>query len=280
MKHKTLALSVVIPVYNEEENIGACLDAIAAQSEMPDEVIVVDNNSTDGSVEIIKRYPFVTLLHEKRQGLRFTRDTGMKKATSDLLGRIDADSVLSPNWVETAKRIFTDDPTASAASGPCYYHDMPAKKLGLALDNSVRRALFRFDEPMLFGSNMVLRRAVWQDIVGKLCTEGEFFEDHDITIHLREEGYKIVYDTDLFVGVSARRLDDDPKTFKDGMSLHTKTFEMHGLKSPAASAGKYVYLTVYPPMKLLRKAYDADTNRLSFKKALNKDTTPRPNANT
>lgn len=280
MKHKTLALSVVIPVYNEEAHIGACLDAIAAQTQMPDEVIVVNNNSTDKSVEIIKKYPFVTLLHEKRQGLRFTRNTGMAKATGDIIGRIDADSLPTPEWAATARRIFSEDHEAAAASGPCYYYDLPAKRLGLKLDHGVRQALFRFDEPMLFGSNMVLRREVWQDIVDRLCTEGEFFEDHDMTIHLRERGHKIVYDEDLVVGVSSRRLDDDPKTFKDGMSLHTKTFEMHGLKSPAAQAGKYVYLMMYPPMKLLRKAYDPESNRLSLKKALNKDTTPRPNANT
>jgi glycosyltransferase involved in cell wall biosynthesis len=279
MNKKALTLSIVIPVYNEEDHIGDCLDAIAAQTVKPDEVIVVNNNSTDKSVDIIKRYPFVKLLHEEKQGLRFTRNTGMAAAAGTIIGRIDADVQITPDWCKVALQTFADD-SVMAASGPCFYHDMPAKRLGFLSDNSVRRALYSFDEPVLFGSNMVLRKTAWEQVVDKLCTEGEFFEDHDITIHLRDLGLKIVYNQALVVGVSARRLDDDPKTFIEGMKLHTKTFEMHGLKNPVASGGKYIYITSYPLLKSIRKAYDPEGNKMSLKKALKKTTKPRPTANT
>lgn len=279
MQNKAQALSIVIPVYNEEDHIGLCLEAIANQTDPPDEVIVVDNNSTDGSVEVIKQFPFVTLLQEKRQGLRFTRDTGMAAAKGDIIGRIDADSFITPTWCETARAIF-QDPEVMGASGPCYYHDMPAKRLGLLLDHTVRRTLYYFDEPVLFGSNMVLRASAWDEVKDQLCTKGEFFEDYDITIHMRDANMLIVYDPDLVVGVSARRLEDDPRTFIEGMKLHTKTFELHGKKSPVASGGKYVYITTYHPLKLIRSAYDADQNRMSLKKAMRTRSKPRPNANT
>src|SRR5260221_7568754 len=93
-----LRISIIIPAYNEEGHLPACLDAIAAQTLKPDEVIVVDNNSTDKTVEIAKKYPFVKLLNEKRQGLRYTRNTGLDAATGDVIGRIDTDSILSPKW--------------------------------------------------------------------------------------------------------------------------------------------------------------------------------------
>ncbi len=275
---KPLALSIVIPVYNEENHIADCLNAIAAQTVKPDEVIVVNNNSADKSVEIIKKYPFVKLLHEKRQGLRFTRATGIAEAKGDLIGRIDADVQITPTWCEVALKTF-EDPEVMAASGPSYYHDMPAKRLGLLIDNSVRRALYSFDEPVLFGSNMVLRKSAWDKVVGNLCTDGEFFEDYDITIHMREQGMKIVYSQDLIVGVSARRLEDDPKTFVEGMKLHTKTFEMHGLKSPVATGGKYIYITTYPLLKSIHRAYVPEENRMSLTK-FKKRSKPRPTANT
>ena len=53
-----LTLSIVIPVFNEQRYIKACLDSIAAQTVKPDEVIVVDNNSTDKTVQIAKKYKF------------------------------------------------------------------------------------------------------------------------------------------------------------------------------------------------------------------------------
>jgi len=56
-------ISIIIPAYNEERYLGRCLDAIAAQSVRPYEVIVVDNNSSDDTAKVAQRYPFVTLLH-------------------------------------------------------------------------------------------------------------------------------------------------------------------------------------------------------------------------
>nr|MDQ2973765.1 glycosyltransferase [bacterium] len=63
-----MTLSLVIPVYNEEYNIKRCLTAIAGQTIMPDEVIVVDNNCVDKTIEIAKSFGFVTVVKEPKQG--------------------------------------------------------------------------------------------------------------------------------------------------------------------------------------------------------------------
>jgi len=62
-------VSIIIPVYNEASQLDACLSAIAVQGIKPFEVIVIDNNSTDDSLEVAGRYGFVKLLSESRQGL-------------------------------------------------------------------------------------------------------------------------------------------------------------------------------------------------------------------
>ena len=274
---KTLTLSLVIPAYNEQDDIRACLQSVAEQIEMPDEVIVVNNNSTDRTVEIASEFPFVTVINEARQGLRFTRDTGIAASQGELIGRIDADTRLTPTWVQRAKQLLSDS-NVMAATGPCYYHDMPAKKVGLLFDRAIRRGLFRLDDsPVLFGSNMVLRRSAWEEILPLLCTEGEFFEDVDITIHLRQQNLQIMFDEDLVVGVSSRRLEDDPQTFRKHMKLHTETFAMHGQSSHVATGGRLIYVGIYPPLKLLRSVYDPRTNQITLSKAKGK---PRPTANT
>src|SRR5687768_15841626 len=105
---KPLTLSIIIPAYNEEAHLGACLQAIADQTEPPDEVIVVDNNSTDRTAKIARSFPFVRLLHEKRQGLRATRSRGVTAARGEIIGRIDADTRLGPEWAAIARRVFAD----------------------------------------------------------------------------------------------------------------------------------------------------------------------------
>jgi glycosyltransferase involved in cell wall biosynthesis len=104
-----MRISIVIPVYNEAKYIAACLDSIAAQTVKPYEVIVVNNNSTDRTVEIASRYPFVQVMDEARQGTAYARNTGFRAARGDIIGRIDGDSVLSPDWVRVVRDFFVSD---------------------------------------------------------------------------------------------------------------------------------------------------------------------------
>lgn len=102
-----LTVSIVIPAWNEEERIADCLTNATRQTVMPHEVIVVDNRSTDATVDIVKQFMEehpdapVRLLHQDdEQGLIPTRNYGLNHATGDVLGRVDADCMLKPDWVE------------------------------------------------------------------------------------------------------------------------------------------------------------------------------------
>ena len=122
---KALSLSIVIPVYNEEHHIRACLDAIAAQTVRPDEVIVVDNNSTDRSMEIVQEYPFVRIVREPRQGIVYTRNAGFDAAKCAIIGRIDGDTVLPVNWVARVKWFYANSSNANAClTGGGYFYNI------------------------------------------------------------------------------------------------------------------------------------------------------------
>src|SRR4051812_35670716 len=95
---KPFTISIIIPVYNDADHLRACLETIAAQIVPADEVIVVDNNSTDGSAAVARSFPFVRLIHEKQQGICFARNAGFNASTADIIGRIDADSRLPAHW--------------------------------------------------------------------------------------------------------------------------------------------------------------------------------------
>jgi glycosyltransferase involved in cell wall biosynthesis len=97
------AVSIVIPAYNEESVIRQCLIAAVYQSVPAHEIIVVDNMSKDRTADIVRQMqleypesPIILLSQDLEQGLIPTRNYGLDHATGDILGRIDADSVLEP----------------------------------------------------------------------------------------------------------------------------------------------------------------------------------------
>lgn len=134
-----LNVSIIIPTWNEQDRITDCLDNALRQTVMPHEVIVVDNRSTDNTVAIVQQYmqehpeaPIRLLHQDEEQGLIPTRNYGLNHATGDVLGRVDADCMLKPDWVEVVSGIFTEDSEAMGATGPVTYYDMPARRMSCA----------------------------------------------------------------------------------------------------------------------------------------------------
>lgn len=253
MRHKALTLSIVIPVYNEEHHIKACLDAISKQTEKPDEVIVVDNNSTDCTLELVQKYPFVRILHEKKQGVVFARDKGFNAATSDIIGRIDADTLLPPGWVATVKKLL-DDPAYAAVNGPVYYYDMPFSPKNYWIDHQVRIRLYRGAPraPFLFGSNSALRRSTWEDVRGEICHSRTMHEDLDLAIHVMFADQKIRYDRSLLAGTSARRYDDNLSQWRQYMRMYLHSYRRHGIGSFSVRIATAMYWLGYVFFRWIR----------------------------
>lgn len=204
MSEKTLTLSLVIPAYNEEHHLKACLDAIAAQTVMPDEVIVVDNNSTDKTVEIAKRYPFVKVVHESMQGRGPARTRGFNEAGSDIIGRIDADSVVSSGWVERVKQDFAD-PALMGVTGLGRAHTIP-RIYGLHTTFWSRVYFWNvhgyFGAMTTWGANMALRRKAWEGVKDRVCLDDNIVhEDQDVSLLIAGQGGKIIQDNKLLITI-------------------------------------------------------------------------------
>lgn len=91
-----MTLAVIIPNYNNERFLKKCLDSVLYQTFLPNEIIVVDDCSTDASVEIIKeyvaRYPQVIGIYlTKNKGVSYARNIGLKAARSEYVTTLDAD---------------------------------------------------------------------------------------------------------------------------------------------------------------------------------------------
>ena len=228
-----MKVSIVIPVYNEEKQLKACLDAIAVQSVRPFEVIVVDNNSTDTSRRIAASYKFVRLVTETQQGVVHARNRGFNAARGEVIGRIDADTHLPRNWVATVVRLFGDSELA-AVSGSVYYHDLFVRsKFSRTLELFFRQWLANRlgDEVFLSGHNMALRRSAWLSVRSGVCSVGGIHEDYDLAIHLQQAGLRVAFEKGLVAGISIRRFTANYWVIWPYMQQSVRTYAMHGRRS-------------------------------------------------
>jgi len=262
---KPLTLSIVIPVYNEQNHLKACLDAITAQTVKPDEVIVVDNNSTDDSIKIAKSYPFVKLIYEKKPSVLFARNAGFNTAKSDLIGRIDADTVLAADWVKRAKSLMTD-PDIFAVTGPVAIYDMPLPRFTRWLHDVLLRVAVKGGYHFLTGSNMVIRKSAWQTVKSELCEDLSIFEDTDLAIHLSRMQMTPSYSPRLWASVSARRFADKRRNFFRYMRRHSQTLKKHNMPTTGAHYAQAAYAITYFLSWPLHRLFDPVARRFTLRR--------------
>lgn len=231
--NKPLTLSIIIPVYNEARHLRDCLEAIANQQVKPDEVIIVDNNSTDESAEIARQFSFVKIVHEKKQGVVHARNKGFNSTKSDIIGRIDADTVLPKDWVGYIKGFFSDARHQNYAwAGGCVFRNTRFPRFYGWAQSQVA---FRFNRLLmghyiLYGSNMAITRKQWRSVRSKTCLKNDIHEDLDLAIHLHELDTRIRYDAYIKASVIMRRVYKSNE-LKENLMLWPNTLRRHSKKT-------------------------------------------------
>ncbi|KQU04044.1 hypothetical protein ASG56_11515 [Rhodococcus sp. Leaf7] len=230
--------TIVIPVLDEEDYIGACLDHVLPQIEQLSEVIVVDNGSTDRTVEIVEKYaasePKIRLVHEPRKGLFFSRNTGFREAKSDIVGRIDADTRIGAGWVDAVKSTFAEaDPSLNLGgiTGLSAPYDSPfSRSKKMLVDVLVRAKMLgnsmKIDN--MHGANMAVRLDAWNAVQDKLTSRADVHEDIDFALCLIEAGYSIVQPTEMWADISPRRALTPPLKYTSFVKAGITSFEIHG----------------------------------------------------
>jgi glycosyltransferase involved in cell wall biosynthesis len=270
IQNKKPRVSIVIPVYNEADQLDVCLQAIARQTVKPVEVLVVDNNSTDDTVSVASRYGFVTLLHESLQGVVYARNRGFNAALGDVIGRIDADTTLPPDWVATLSDLFADQ-TVDAVSGSVSYYDIALPRAVARVDLFFRQQIARGmgEEVFLYGANMALRRTSWLKARDSICLKGGVHEDYDLAIHLEDARERVVFDGRLRASTTLRRFDMESRAFWYYVWLQPHTYAIHGRKSQRHMYPAMILLSVfYWLLKALHRGYDVEAMRFSWQKLL------------
>jgi glycosyltransferase involved in cell wall biosynthesis len=225
-----LKLSLIIPVYNEERHIGACLNAISKQTVAPSEVIVVDNNCTDRTLEIAESYDFVTIVKETNQGRGHARNKGFNSAKGDILGRIDADSRIDPNWTDRVLAQFKKDDSLVGITGIARTDIIPGThriKSKLISRSYYWFAHAGFNTTTMWGANMAIKASEWQKVADKVCLDDSIVhEDQDLSLWIAASGGKIIVDNKLLITTNGQTYRYMPKLFHY-ISLYHSTRKLH-----------------------------------------------------
>ncbi len=207
-----MKVSVVIPAYNEEKYISFLLKSLQNQQEKADEIILVDNNCNDKTIEIAKKFP-VKIVREKKQGMIFARNSGFNQASYEIIARCDADTIVPKDWVKRIKDNFSSG-KIDCLTGPIVFYDLflktdlPAKIYRLVLK------LFLKGNEVLIGPNMALTKKIWKKVAKSVCLNDKLVhEDIDLSLHILKAGGKIYFDNHLVVKASGRRIKTNPLSF-------------------------------------------------------------------
>lgn len=199
-------MSVVIPVLDDARVLEPCLRALAAQTVPPHEVIVVDNGCTDDSVAVARRHG-ATVLHEPVRGIGAAAARGYDAATGALIGRIDADTVVPPEWVAVMTAALRDGgPDAVTGRGRFADGGWSRWLIGPYLGGYYLLTAAAIGHRPLWGSSMAMRREVWQRVGEQVHRwDAEVHDDMALSFALGP-GARVAMVRDAVVDVSARSI--------------------------------------------------------------------------
>lgn len=183
-----IRVSFVIPVLNGANFIEGCLDSILKEMLDGDEIIVVDNGSTDSTVELVRDYTQVKLLRQPDVTIATLRNRGAATAGGDVFAFIDSDCLVCEGWRQAVVTVL-DDSAIAATGSIC---DIPENATW------VERAWWSFSKTAdalvnyINTGNFVVRREAFETVSGfneLLATD----EDWDIGNRLGRAGYELYH---------------------------------------------------------------------------------------
>ena len=189
-------VSFYIPAYNAQKTIKYAIDSLLAQTYKIDEIILIDDNSSDNTLDIVKKYNFIKIIkNQYNLGLGYNRNLAIKNCQNEIVGSIDADVELHKSWLEILIKEINKKNIIMCGG----------KMIEKKIDNQINlwRAKYYsqnwgkkliIDPPYLYGCNTLLKKSAWKKIDGydeKLKTNGE---DIEFIKNLRSKlNNKIVY---------------------------------------------------------------------------------------
>lgn len=227
---KSLTLSLIIPVYNEEHHIERCLLGVMNQTVKPFEIIIVDNNCTDKTIQLALKYKGVKIVKQPKQGRGWARTAGFNAASGDIIGRIDADSKLASNWVQLAIDQFSNNPDVMGITGIGKMVLLP--RISFVRSTYWSRAYYWFAQASfrtvtMWGANMAIQKSAWNSVKNKVSNnDAVVHEDQDLSLCMAAKGLLIKEVNTLRISTFGQTYHYFPKLLQY-LSLERSTIARH-----------------------------------------------------
>jgi glycosyltransferase involved in cell wall biosynthesis len=163
------SVSVIVPFHNTEQYLARCVESLLSQSvpRSEYEVFLVDNNSTDGSAELVRRYPSVRLLTETKPGSYAARNRAIGEAKGEILAFTDSDCEPASDWLARILEAMELSPVGILLGRRGYARDTGTLSLVAAYE--AEKAIFvssrsGTDGQYGYTNNMAVRRTVFDRI--------------------------------------------------------------------------------------------------------------------
>ena len=195
-----MRITALIPAHQEQDAIGKTIEALLAQTRIPDKIVVIPNGCTDKTAEIARQYPVIVLelpklKHRKSEALNLAWELYAK--TSDVVICLDADTYLPPNAVEDWAKEMADQPTIGGSSSKFTMQDpglltrLQKAEFSAWTDTALRKG----DTHVLAGTGCAIRGSVLNEVALRDDRVGPWSyasatEDFELTYRIRELGYK------------------------------------------------------------------------------------------
>jgi glycosyltransferase involved in cell wall biosynthesis len=190
----TPAISLYIPAYNVASYIAPVIEGVLRQSLLPQEILIIDDGSTDNTATIASYYPVKVVRHERNRGLSAARNTGVRISQNDWIAFLDADCVPSDTWLETLAQELPNPNVALAGGRLIEKNSTSYADRWRAVHMPQEWGPGRLEDPkFMFGNNGLARKSALTEVGGydeHLRTNGE---DVDMSQRLRAQGYTFVY---------------------------------------------------------------------------------------
>jgi cellulose synthase/poly-beta-1,6-N-acetylglucosamine synthase-like glycosyltransferase len=189
-------VSVVVPVRNGADTIGDCIEALLA-GDFPAnrrELLIVDNDSDDGTAGAIRSHPGVRYLHESRRGVSNARNRGIAESRGEVIAFLDGDCIPEPGWLTALVRPF-DDPEVGAVAGELRHLDpaTAAERQAVRILGNWQRFAVSSNPPYVVTANAAIRRSVL-DRIGHFDPRLPRAQDVELGIRLHDlSGLRVVY---------------------------------------------------------------------------------------
>jgi glycosyltransferase involved in cell wall biosynthesis len=188
-------VSVVVPAFNAQETIGDCLDSLLAQTyaEQAFELIVVDNDSTDATGDVLRAYEGeIRILHERRRGAAAARNTGIAHARGEVVAFTDADCTADRDWLRNIVEPLFDRSIGIVggeilAADPCNAVERFAVQVH---DN--RKSIEVFRPPYVITMNCCAPRAVLERL-NSFDVRFRRAQDVELSYRAVQAGYRLVF---------------------------------------------------------------------------------------